>query len=208
MGGSRGPGYPRFPWPPPRASASEVIPRTLLEAEDGPTLLRDVDRRINEALERNGYYESSYYAVPEGFALVTKIEQIEADGTPKEGAERWSLDREPLREFSLSAYLAALFRATPGHYRLIVFAVTPCPFAQSDKEVTPEEADAWLSGGMLQLPPPIGELDFSSAAYTCTALVYEFERETEDEEARIQCPGRILGRTHLLKAGIWEALQR
>ena len=67
---------PQFPWPPPWASATEVIPREMLEAEHDSTRLRDVDRAITEALEQNGYYESSYYAVPAGFALVTKIEQI------------------------------------------------------------------------------------------------------------------------------------
>jgi len=198
---------PVFPWPPPQASATEVIPRKLLEVERGPTWLRDVDRRISEALEENGYYENSYYGVPAGFAVVTKMEQMEADGTAKQGPQRWILKALPLAPFSLRAYLAALFHATPGHYRVIVFVVTPYAFTQSAAEVTPEEAREWLRGGLDRLPPSIGNLDFSREGYACTALIYEFERPTEAEEPRIRLPGVIPGRTHLVKAGIWKVLE-
>jgi hypothetical protein len=199
---------PRFPWPPPQASAAEIIPRRLLEVQAGPTRLRDVDRRISEALEQNGYYDSSYYAVPAGFALVTRMEQIESDATSKRGRERWALTTSRLVRFSLSSYLAALFRATPGYYRVIVFLVTPYPFAQSAAEVTQEEAMKWLSEGFNCLPGSIGDLDYSAEGYACTALIYEFERAAETEGARIQLPGRIPGRTHLVKAGIWEVLEQ
>ncbi len=199
---------PFFPWPPPRASATARIPRNLLEAERGPTRLRDVDRRITEVLEQNGYYESSYYAVPAGFALVTKMEQIESDGTPKQGLQRWIMTPQTLVNFSLTAYLTALFRAAPGYYRVIVFIVTPHAFAQSEVEVRPEEANEWLSGGLNRLPASIGNLDFSREDYACAALIYEFERASEAEEPRIRRPGLIPGRTHLVKAGIWEVFQQ
>ena len=197
---------PLFPWPPPQASATEVIPRRLLEAKAGSTRLRDVDERIVYALEQNGYYERSYYAVPEGFALVTKMEQIESDGTPKQEPQRWILTPQPLVKFSLTAYFAALVKGTPGYYRVIAFIVTPYAFAQSTKRVTLQEAEAWISPGSNRLPDSIGKLDFSREGYACTALVYEFERAAEAEPS-IQLPGRILGRTHLVKAGIWEVLQ-
>jgi hypothetical protein len=185
-----------------------MIPRRLLEAGRGPTRLRDVDGRITDALEQNGYYESSYYAVPAGFALVTKMEQINSDGTPKQGLQRWIIAPPTLVKFSLTAYLAALFRATPGYYRVIVFIVTPYAFAQSIVEVTPEEANEWLSGGLNRLPASIGSLDFLREDYACTALIYEFERASEAEEPRIRRPGLIPGHTHLVKAGIWEVFQQ
>lgn len=199
--------FPLFAWPPPRASASDVIPRELLEVKHGVTRLRDVDRRITKALEQNGYYESSYYAVPGGFALVTKMEQIQSDGTSKQEPDRWSLKPLPLGEFSLPAYLAALFRATGGYYRLIVFVVTPYSFGQSATKVRAEEAIGWLSEGLNRLPAVIGDLDFSRGGYACTALIYEFERPSETEEPKIRLPGLIPGRTHLVKAGIWKVLQ-
>ena len=198
--------YPLFPWPPPRASATEVIRRELLETTHGLTLLRDVDQRITRALEQNGYYENSYYAVPGGFALVTRMEQVESDGSPKQGPQRWIIEPQALDRFSLTAYLAALFRATPGYYRVIVFVVTPYPFVQSGQKVTPEEANEWLSKGLNRLPEAICNI-YLSEEYTCTALIYEFERSSETEEATLRYPGRIDGRTHLVKAGIWGFFQ-
>jgi len=180
----------------------------MLKSKTGATSLRDVERRISEVLQENGYFESSYYAVPDGFALVTSIEQINDDGTPKEGLQRWSLKVPPLSEFSLSAYLRALFRAPPGYYRVIVFIVTPHPIVQSEAKVTPKEAGDWLKKGADRLPGAIGALDFSREGYACTALVYEFSRRTESDEPAILDPGNIPGRIHLVKAGLWEALTR
>ena len=196
----------QFPWPPPRASATEIIHRELLEAKWEPTLLRDVDSKITQALKQTGYYESSYYAVPKGFAIATRIEQIEEDGSPKKEPQRWSLESQPT-SFTLAAYLKALFFSTPGYYRVIVFVVTPYPLTQSPAETTPEEAKKWLSGGHNRLPESIGNMEFLQT-YACTALIYEFERETESEEPRFRQPGRILGHTHLVKAGIWQSLEQ
>jgi hypothetical protein len=201
-------GIPEFPWPPPRASATEVIPSKLLKAKTGATSLRDVERRIRQVLGENGYSEASFYAVPDGFALVTRLEQINDDGTPKEGPQRWSLEVPRLSEFSFSAYLRALFLAPPGYFRVIVFIVTPHPIVQSEAKVTPKEAGHWLTAGADRLPESLGTLDFSREAYLCTALVYEFNRRTESDEPAILDPGNIPGRIHLLKAGLWEALTR
>ncbi|MGH8533132.1 MAG: hypothetical protein ACREV1_10525 [Gammaproteobacteria bacterium] len=202
------PGIPKFPWPPPRASTKEVIPSELLESKSGATSLRDVERRISEVLRENGYFERSYYAVPDGFALVTKIEQINDDGTPKEGPQRWSLGVPRLYKFTLEAYLSALFLAPPGYYRVIVFIVTAHPIVQSEAKVTPKETGDWLRAGADRLPESIGALDFSREGYACTALVYEFRRRTESDEPAILDPGNIPGRIHLVKAGLWEALTR
>ena len=197
----------QFPWPPPRASATEIIPRELLEAKWGPTLLRDVDSKITQALKQTGYYESSYYAVPKGFAIATRIEQIEEDGSPKKEPQRWSLESQPLDEFTIAAYLKALFLSKPGYYRVIVFVVTPHLLTQSSVDTTPEEAKKWLSGGHNRLPGSIGNMEFLET-YTCTALIYEFERQAESEEPRFRQPGRIPGHLHLVKAGIWRSLEQ
>jgi len=199
--------YPRFPWPPPKASAMEAIPRERLVSRSGRTRLSDVDRRLTAALEANGYYESSYYAVPDGFALVTKMEQIRADGAPESDPARWSLEAPRLSGFSLSSYLQALFAARPGHYRVIAFIVTPQAFRQSETRPTADEAAAWLGGGLDRLPAPLGALEFRSG-YACTALIYEFVRPTESDEPKFQVPGALPGRVHLQKSGLWKALQR
>lgn len=195
---------PWFPWPPPRASAWEVIPQEFLVSASGSTNLLDVDRRITEALEQNGYFDASYYEVPSGFALVTRIEHIDSDGKPK--PDRWAVEPTRSRPFSLSDYLKALFTATPGYYRLVVFVVSPDSIVPSDVEVTAEEAFEWFTLGGDRLPEWIGRVDF--AGYACTALIYEFERSTEEDKPEIRSPGRIQARVHLELAGIWGALQQ
>ena len=74
---------PEFPWPPPPPSATAEIRCEQLRLKTRLTSFGDVDRRLSEALDANGYCERRYYAVPDGFALVTRIEQINDDGTPQ-----------------------------------------------------------------------------------------------------------------------------
>ena len=196
---------PEFPWPPPQYSGREVVPRVFLDNAKGDTELFDVDRRLQDALEPNGYYENSYYALPGGFALVTQMEKFEDDGASVAGPTRWTLEPFRLASFSFRAYMQALFAAEPGRYRLIVFAVTDVPFASSGEKVTREKVRAWLGGGGDRLPPEIGELSFDES-YECTALIYEFARDSEEDEVYFLEPGSLPGRTHLVAAGIWQEL--
>ena len=150
---------PKFPWPPPRASATAEIPRRFFSSESGELLrLRDVKRALQAALESCGYFEKSYYSVPSGFAMVTRLEQINHDGTSKKPPDRWAVEVQRLRKFSLKAYLKALFSANPGYYRIIVFAVTT-PFYQTEEIVSRKEAMEWLWSGLNELPDSIGQLE-------------------------------------------------
>jgi hypothetical protein len=195
---------PHFPWPPPRASASVVIPAGFIRTSDmaAPTL-GDVDQAIAAALDGGGYVERSYFAAPGGFAMVTRLERIHSDGTPMQEAERWRVDAQPLASFSLGAYLQALFTAPSGHYRIIVFVVSSVPFAQSEAEVSRSEALAWLHEGLNRLPASI-----AGSAYTdrhaVTALIYEFEQPGR-QDAVLVLPGNLTGRTHLERALLWQA---
>jgi hypothetical protein len=171
------------------------------------THLYDVERRINVALEACGYFQKTYYAVPGGFAIVTQLEQIFPDGTPKDIPDRWAPEVPPLRRFSLSEYLRALFKANVGQYRIIVFIITPYPFIQADVTVNPDEARDWLHGGLNILPRSIGNREYSEN-YICTALIYEFEQAEPGKEAVIRIPSRLTGKDHLEKARLWIALGR
>ncbi len=197
----------KFPFPPPRASTFYVIPRNLLVGDRSQPLLKDVQSALKEAFDDCEYPEISYHAVPDGFAMATHIERMRPDGAPwQPAADRWSLDVEPMEDFSLSAYLNALFHARPGQYRVIVFVVTPHPFSQTDVEVTRDEAGAWVSGGMNTLPEEIGNLKYTDA-YECTALVYQF-RWVGNGKPEFVKPTSIGAKTHLEKAGFLAALGR
>lgn len=194
---------PQFPWPPPEPTGRAVLDRDRCAA--GAATWGAVAQRLETALGQAGYFEHSYYAVPGGFALVTRLEQIEFDGTPKPPPQRWSADAPRHEVFSLRDYLRALFTAPQGHYRVIVFIVNDRAFASSGEEVSGEEALAWLQTGLNRLPPELAAREFT-ANHACTALVYQFIRIAEDE-AVANPPGAAPVRTQLQRSGIWAGLQ-
>jgi hypothetical protein len=195
--------FPTFPWPPPSASAVQPLPDPAPQLGASPTLGR-VAAWIEGALEKTGYFDRSFLAVPEGFAMVTRLEQINEDGMPVSETTRWPVEIDS-PGFSLARYLEALFHAPEGRYRVIVFVVTSEPVAPSRERPTQREMLGYLSGGADRLPPPLRD-----AAYTpehrCTALVYEFERRGLQGRAALLVPGRLPGRNHLVGAGLWRAL--
>jgi hypothetical protein len=197
---------PEFPWPPPKASASATISRELLLANQEYPKLGDAVAALDLAFQKAGYGERSYYSVPGGFAMASRIEQMNQDGTAKGLADRWSLEVPPMRKFSFSAYMTALFRARPGYYRVIVFVVTSHPFSQSSATTTSEEAGLWVSSGLNALPENIASRDYTSA-HRCTALIYEFKR-MGTQHAEFVDPSKITGQIHLEKSGLLGAFAK
>jgi tetratricopeptide (TPR) repeat protein len=195
---------PRFPWPPPKASAEDTISRELLVGNVEHPRLATVAQAIETAFRQAGYGKKSYYSVPSGFAMASQIEQINEDGSPKESVDRWSLEVLPIRHFSLGLYLNALFRARPGYYRVIVFIVTSKAFSQSNTKVSEADARLWISSGLNKLPEEIGNQEYSPA-YSCTALIYEFKKTGKHADLIEQ---RISGETHLQKSGLLAALAK
>jgi hypothetical protein len=207
MTGAAGPEetqIPQFPFPPPMASAFDTIPRELLVAHKTHSKLKDVDVALSSAFAKCGYGEKSFYAVPDGFAMASRLEQINADGSF--GANRWSLETAPIRSFSITSYLSALFRARAGHFRVVVFVVTNHAFGQTDAKVSSDQATSWVKKGLNQLPKKIGDRDYTDD-YTCTALIYEFET-LGGGQSRFVEPSEITGRAHLEKSGLLSALAR
>lgn len=202
-------GYPEFPWPPPPASATVVIPRARLRGSGRQlSRLSDVDSVIVGALVSAGYVEKSYYSVPGGFALVVRLEQINDDGTPKPLPDRWAIEVPPMRQWNLAEYLRRLFLAESGYYRVVAIIISSRPFSQTGAIVPRDQAAAWLTRGLNRLPGSIGDLSLSDA-YTCTALVYEFEQPTAGKPTTLlRVPGRLGAMTHLEKSGIWAGLER
>jgi len=196
------PEIPQFPFPPPQASAFDTVPRELLVANTARPKLKDVDAALSAAFTKCGYGEKSFYAVPDGFAMASRLEQINPDGSFS--ANRWSLQTATMSSFSIEAYLRALFQARAGHFRVVVFMVTNHPFQQTDVKVTSEEAKNWLKKGVNELPKKIGDRDYTDD-YVCTALIYEFQT-LGGGEARFVEPSEITGRTHLEKSGLLPAL--
>ncbi len=196
---------PAFPWPPPRYSAFATIVRDWVAPGPDPTLA-SAARRLESAFDTAGYGERSYYWIPGGFALVSRIEQIRADATPIDPPARWAVETARVRAGFID-HIRALFNAPPGFYRVIVFAVTDQDFAAAERAPTSSEARTWASAGSLRLPPDIGARPYTEQHYA-SALIYEFERRADQSEAQMRTPSESPGRVHLERTGLWQALSR
>lgn len=193
---------PAFPFPPPRPSSQFTLDRSLFEQAE---TFADVDETLSRAISNCKYFEKSYFSVPEGFALVTRIEQIDEEAFSLKEPDRWSADIGPLEEFSLSSYLKALFFGQTGYFRVFVFMVTSRPFTNTGV-ATEEQAREWLSSGLNKLPKALGELPVTEN-HNCTVLVYEFEKKESGDQAFLQ-PGMHSARTHLDRSNILQYIQR
>jgi len=193
---------PDFPWPPPEASAMANLPTQFFAQAH---YLRDVESKLSEALSSCEYAQTSYYAVPGGFGLVTRIEQINTDGTPKAPPNRWATATAPPAHFSLSEYMKALLTANAGRFRIIVFVLTKYPFTQTSATVTREEAMTWLPNGANRLPSSIGD-EPCTPSHLCTALIYEFELPETKNQAVLNKPSSLSCQAHLAAAHLWNQL--
>lgn len=197
---------PAFAWPPPRPSTRRTLTRPLVAANIATPSLGHVADRLQAALEASGYTEYSYYSVPGGFALATRLERIHADGRSMTEPKRWEMAGGPLTRFELGEYLRALFDAELGHFRVIVFIVTPKALVTGTEPPTAAAALDWPLQGVPVLPAALRILAYDSAFQT-HALIYEFETHGQGQPARFKANSTITGETHLRRANILGALQ-
>ena len=194
---------PNFPWPPPKASAFDIIPPKLLtkENKDGKTTLKDIGTKLSNALSDTGYTEITWYEVPNGFALVTHLEQIDFNGKPK--PNRWA------KEFSivsLKDYFSVFLKGNRGLYRIIVIIVTTYPIFQDERIVSRQEAEDWLHKGAINIIPN-SELEYTNN-HSCVALIYEFENTELEQEIKAKIENNLTGKMHLEGSGILTALEK
>ena len=192
---------PPFPWPPPTASASYLLPDNLFA---GITSLGGAADAIVSALETRGYVERSFFATPAGgIALVTRLEHINTDGSSAADPRRWPPAKTVDARLTASLYLRGLFFAEPGRYRVIVFILQGPPFVQSPNEPNKKDAQNWLARGGNVLPPDIAERPFKDGH--CEALIYEFASEGGPTAKLIE-GSPLTGKQHLEKAGLLALL--
>lgn len=164
--------------------------------------LKDVEKKIRKALENNSYTDIRYYLVSGGFAMATKMERINDDGTPK-SQNRWKTVPLPLEDINILSYFKALFLGNPGHFRDFIFVISN----QSISPATEIDKDRLLS--IINSGPPTLPSDFSKIRFTeqykCVVYVYEFTQENVSTPA-IQVKDGINAKGHLEKANILNHL--
>lgn len=198
---------PRFPWPPPKASAQDVLPRELLKDEQGkrlPTLGAVADHLVT-GLDAVGNHERSFYWIPGGFTLVAATEQIDENGKPLPEPDRWSADVAKSRKWSLRGLLKALLKPDQGRWRCVAFLVTDQRPDKTGPEPSPAEIAGWAGDGMATLPEVIRIQEFSEDHYV-QARIFELEKQTPDHEPEIVQSSTWQGRDHLKHGGLWKTL--
>lgn len=166
--------------------------------------LGDIDEMLHTALRAKGYSENTYYRFGEGFALVTKMEQIDEEGNTMMG-NRW-LSASSNQNWTLWSYLKALVTANPSHYRVLVFVVSDEALRKNQKGIRniPSISNASGSGDM-RLAYDIAARRFTEQ-FSCTALVYEFSKSSREDWPELKLPDQtsITAEQHLKKAGLYR----
>lgn len=197
--------FTQFPTNPvPKPSAEVVITKFLSKADN----LGDVNSILSSALDQNKYLERKYMYVPGGFALITQLERIDANGYSATESARWNVDiKIPFGDFNIKQYLNALFKAQKGYYRCIVFIVTSKNFQTSGSSPSRAFVDNWLKEGFIRLPLAVEEWKFTKD-YIVAAEIYEFTKPENGMEVTLMTPASPSGYIHLTNSGILKILAK
>ena len=142
---------------------------------------------MESLLGKAGYLERSYWSIPGGIAIVTRLEHINKDGKPFSGTDRWQETDGYLTTFSFSSYFRALFTAREGYYRVIIFTITDQGFRTSNEILTAQRADDLLSQGFNVLAQEVAARPLPTGVEV-TSLIYEFERGQGDPTQVVPSP--------------------
>lgn len=196
---------PDFAWPPPEcASHYELKAANFTNKKT----FAAVDAQLCGALDARGYGQRSYYQVPNGFALVTQLEQCDRNWVPLKGDDRWKDYPAPERFDDVWDYLKSLTLPSSYNFRLFVFIVTDASITLAPNEpVGKEQALAWLHRGGLALPDALGSQPFGSK-HKVTVLIYELEGKGADFKGQKKCPCLKNAREHLQLSGLTSELIR
>lgn len=194
-----------FPFPPPPCYQTQELLRT--ERFQNCKTLGDVGKKISRAFEQMGYpYRfmsiPNQSGTPEGFAVVTQLEQYEVNGSIiGDGRLRWH-ELPRAESFSLSLeYLKSLLFPRQAHLRVFVVLVTRQSYGAEGKRVSKKVAKAWVQEGLNRLPKTIAQKPFDPG-YAVDVLVYEFEVPETNHQATQNCPCFLDARTHLRASGL------
>jgi hypothetical protein len=192
---------------PPKATSTVELPINF--AQQNLTLER-LSEEISEALTEAGYEQRSYFWLDQehgpGFAIITHIEQIQANGFPVTTG-RWSFDLPVYEHFSITSFLKAMIKADPGNYRMIALVVSRVPFQEKDEAIT-EAQVAELNAGPKFLAKAAESEVTVNPSYHCIAYIYEFERSTRNDDPKFKVSSTVSASDHLKSTPLWAALSR
>ncbi|WP_027003316.1 hypothetical protein [Hugenholtzia roseola] len=200
---------PLFPTPIPPPTLR--VPLKGYEHWHNKSSLGVVDNYFMAQLNLAGYRERSYYRLENGFALVVRLEQIEANGLPKREPDRWRFGISNSQgNFSLNDYFTSLFFAREGYFRVLILTVTTQNLNFSQNQISREEMANWVVDGGKVLPENVRSATFTNR-HRIEALIYEFKVDDVGETPRLLEEGKAEPATinnHLKWKNLWDRLNR
>jgi hypothetical protein len=188
-----------FPWPPPTPSAQRTLSPDVNPDSPPAKTVGEVARRLERILREARFDSFGYYRVPGGFALVTRIENLNGTtGEPFAGAARWATQKV-YAGLSFASIFA--ITRTAGYYRVFAFLLTDDPKEPQpiDPEKTFEIARTWANEGSPSLPAEVKALPIGPD-HVLVVMVYEFEKFEGGETNHFQ-PSRWPLDQHLSSLG-------
>lgn len=186
----------QFPFPPPKGYTQTVLDKSLFTKSK---TLEDVSRVILKAIKQCGYDARSFYEIPHGFALVTKVEEMKDDGSSVLDNERFSINH------SVNMKFWDFFSPRKGYFRVFAFLVTDVPFKPTNEVVDQKTVENWVDMGWNTLPESIGSKLYTPS-YNCTVIVYEFRAPNVNTALQLVSPPRLSAVVHLNKSKLAQFL--
>lgn len=176
-----GPMPPLSFWPPPRSTSIWVADSSSNRPE---VTFAEVAGKVARALRDAGYEDEHWYPIglnwAHGFALTTRLERIQDDGSPRPGRERWSpvyADPASLRWLDAARKMRL---PGPGRYRVLLFVFTDLPIEASNRAPVWNEA-TFMAGPNAPLEPFPAKRR-APLAFRLAAYIYEYTSSSRDGE--------------------------
>jgi hypothetical protein len=198
---------------PGRASA-----RTSVQLPAHIHSLGDAADFVNHTLRSSGYLEQAWFlyerngedipGIP-GFAVFTKLEQIDDSGKPLPNGRRYSLDVQSPAIHGIGDYVRALLSPAPsGHYRAIAIYVFDPHIEPARKGSAPqsfEQQDAMFVAGARQPLSQIYNAPSSGNAAeqpNANVYIYEYVKRNAEDTAQPVAHSALNVQQHLKNAGL------
>ncbi len=193
----------KFPYPPPDCNSELKLYDHFFS---NSMYLGDVARKISFALSGRGY-PHRFLSFPNGYVIVTQMEQYNADGTIIEDDETRWVHYPKQEEFSWSIdYFSSLIFPKKCYLRVFVFIVSADNY-KFEGQASKSEATKWHSQGVTELPDQIASLPYSASQYDVRLLTYEFEVPESNHKAQQKCPCcKLSAENHLELSQIYYGL--
>ncbi|MFA6112552.1 MAG: hypothetical protein WC729_01120 [Sphingomonas sp.] len=184
---------PFLPWPAPAPSSLGNVSSTLKLSGH----LSDVDAQVQRRLGAKGYEELKYFSVPGGFAICTKLERINEDGSAAK--DRWMVGKQASQGGFLD-YFRKLIEGERGLFRTMVLVVTDQPIRPAGYQASDQDVKRWRSTGAAALGVTgKGVVRPGTQAWL---LVYEFETDrSKNKSVRAVADAHLPFARHARAAG-------